>query len=211
MLIPSEHIAVSNYDANGVFLASTTAPTVNPTTAAKEIAITITPATNAARVSLRVIKGIASADPFNEDTSEEGKWDIGLPSENPQGGPEVYQIALVGEPFETITTATFQVHVLLSEEPRGGFTKDLLEVTDATVSSVVKLASPGLSATVNGTTVNATGRDNQLHLYLVTVETQRGEKEVTIKVKNFAGKETPTGALTQETYVNSHHHCIYTR
>ena len=93
------------------------------------------------------------------------------------------------------------VHVLLSEDPKDGFTQDLLEVTDATVSSVVKLASPGSSATVNGTTVRASWRDNELHLYLVTLETQWGEKTVTIKVKNFAGKGTPTGAQFQRTYV----------
>ena len=127
---------------------------------------------------------------FKDDTSGEGKWDINLLGGIPKGGPDVLKIALVGEPFATITTATFQIHVLLSEEPKDGFNKDLLEVTGATVSSVVKLASPGSSATVNGTTVSASWRDNKLHLYLVTLETQRGEKTVTIKVKDFAGMET---------------------
>ena len=56
--------------------------------------------------------------------------------------PDVYKIALVGEPFSTITTATFQVHVLLSEEPKGGLIADLIEVAEATIDSVVKLASP---------------------------------------------------------------------
>ena len=93
------------------------------------------------------------------------------------------------------------IHVLLSEEPKDGFNKDLLEVTDATVSSVVKLASPGSSATVNGTTVSASWRDNKLHLYLVTLETQPGEKTVTIKVKNFAGMEKPTDGSAQEMYL----------
>ena len=207
VVLAAEDISVSAYDEDGAFLALSTASTIHPTTAAKEITITIPRPAGTARLTLEIRKGIASADPFNEDTSAEGKWDIGLLPDNPQGGnnpqggPDVYQIALVGEPFETITTSTFQVHILLSEEPRDGFNKELLEVTNATVNSVVKLASPGPSATVNGTTVSATWRDNLLHLYLVTVETQRGEKEVTIKVKNFAGKETPTGALTQETYV----------
>ena len=197
VLVAADHIAVSNYDADGVFLPSTTAPTVNPTTVANEIAITITPATDAARVSLGVMNGIASADPFNADTSAEGQWDIGLLAADPSGGPDVLKIALVGEPFETITTATFQVHVLLSEKPKDGFTANLLDVTNATGTSVVRLVSPGSSATVNGRTVRASWRDHNLHSYLVTFETQLGEKTVTIKIENFAGMEKPTDTNTQ--------------
>ena len=197
VVLATEDISVSNYDEAGNFLPVSTAPTISPSTAAKQFTITITPANGATRLAVRTRKGIVSADVLNDDTSGEGKWDINLLGGNPQGGPDVLKIALVGEPFATITTATFQIHVLLSEEPKDGFNKDLLEVTGATVSSVVKLASPGSSATVNGTTVSASWRDNKLHLYLVTLETQRGEKTVTIKVKDFAGMEKPTDTNTQ--------------
>ena len=197
VVLATEDISVSNYDEAGNFLPVSTAPTISPSTAAKQFTITITPANGATRLAVRTRKGIVSADVLNDDTSGEGKWDINLLGGNPQGGPDVLKIVLVGEPFATITTATFQIHVLLSEEPKDGFNKDLLEVTGATVSSVVKLASPGSSATVNGTTVSASWRDNTLHLYLVTLETQRGEKTVTIKVKDFAGMEKPTDTNTQ--------------
>ena len=214
VVLTAADVSISNYDKDGGFLApSANAPMIAPTIAAKEFTITIVPADDATRLVVRTKKGIASADPFNEDMSEEGKWSIDLLAENPvagpdvpanpAGGPDVLKIALVGEPFETITTATFQIHVLLSEEPKDGFNQELLEVTNATVRSFVKLASPGSSTTVNGTTVRASWRDNQLHLYLVTLETQPDEKTVEIKVKNFAGKETPTGALNQETYVRA--------
>ena len=202
-------VSVSQYDEDGGFLGSAV-PVISPTTAAQVFTLTITPADDAARLAVRTRQGIAAADPFSEGTSAEGNWGVGLVSENPPdgpdgtnppGGPDVLRIALVGEPFEIITTATFQIHVLLSEEPRGGFNKGLLEVKDATVRSVVKLASPGSSTTVNGATVRATWRDNMLHLYLVTLEIQPGEKTVEIKVKNFVGMETPSGALFQETYV----------
>ena len=57
--------------------------------------------------------------------------------------PDVLKIALVGEPFATVTTSEFQVHVLLSEDvKKDGLKKDGLDVGDATVKSVTKLASP---------------------------------------------------------------------
>ena len=203
VVLATEDISVSNYDEAGNFLPVSTAPTISPSTAAKQFTITITPANGATRLAVRTRKGIVSADVLNDDTSGEGKWDINLLGGNPQGGPDVLKIALVGEPFETITTATFQIHVLLSEEPKDGFNKDLLEVTGATVSSVVKLASPGSSTTVNGRTVSASWRDNRSHLYLVTLETQQGEKTVTIKVKDFAGMEKPIGGASQEMYIRN--------
>ena len=131
----------------------------------------------------------------------------------PDGGPDVYKIALVGEPFSPITTATFQVHVLLSEEPKGGLVADLIEVAEATVDSVVKLASPEPGAPVfpiaavdrnddddesdPGEALVAvadavTWRDGKIYLYLVTLNAAgTGEKTVTVKIKDFAGMERP--------------------
>ena len=173
----------------------------------------------------RLTKGIKSADPFNDDTSKELKTDIHVLPADRAGGPDVWKIALVGEPFATVTTATFQTHILLSEEPMGGFKKDHIEVSDADVDTVVKLASPAMAPTGimarpaanNGGTAEtlptaladdtrttasfATWRDDNIHLYLVTFKTKLGEKTVKIKIKNFAGMEQPTEALTQQTYV----------
>ena len=195
--LATEDISVSYFDEAGTFLPASNAPTIFPSTAAKEFRITITPPNGTTKLTVRTRRGIESADVLNDDTSGAGDWDIQLLRENPQGGPDVLKIALAGQPFATITTATFQIHVLLSEEPRGGFSEGLLEITNASVHSVVKLTSPRSSTTVNGRTVSASWRDNRLHLYLVTLETQPGEKTVTIKVKNFAGMETET----QETYI----------
>ena len=204
VILSETDISISGYDADGVYIprvAFAATDPITPTPAATEITLNITTTAETRKVTLKIAAGIASADPFNDDTSKELKVDIDILGEDPTPRPDVLKIALVGEPFVTITTATFMIYVLLSEEPKDGFTQDLLEVTGATVSSVVKLASPGSSATVNGTTVSASWRDNKLHLYLVTLETQRGERTVTIKVKNFAGKETPTGAQFQQMYV----------
>ena len=125
VVLATEDISVSNYDEAGNFLPVSTAPTISPSTAAKQFTITITPANGATRLAVRTRKGIVSADVLKDDTSGEGKWDINLLGGNPQGGPDVLKIVLVGEPFATITTATFQIHVLLSEEPKDGFNKDL--------------------------------------------------------------------------------------
>ena len=148
--------------------------------------------------------GVGAADPTvgdADDANAKAEVTVTFLPANPNGTPDVLKMALVGEPFAIITSETFQIHVLLSEEPKSGFNKDLLAVTDATVSSVVKLASPGASATVNGVTVRASWRDNRLHLYLVTLETQWGEKTVTIKVRNFAGTEKPSAGSAQEMYL----------
>ena len=70
--------------------------------------------------------------------------------------PDVLKIALVGEPFATVTTSEFQVHVLLSEDvKKDGLKKDGLDVGDATVKSVTKLASPS-----DATLIALVGRDD---------------------------------------------------
>ena len=201
-------LSISIFDGAGAFLSTPTGQdtaaqnagqfSVAQGTDLRDWTVTIADIEGAARtVKVRVAEGVASTDPFEENATQQVDYTIGLLGRNRAGTPDVYRIALVGEPFSPITTATFMTHILLSEDPKGGFTKDLVEVTDATVSSVVKLASPGSSATVNGTTVRASWWDNKLHLYLVTLETQPGDKTVTIKVKNFAGMEKPTDTNTQ--------------
>ena len=167
------------------------------------VPLTIDTATR--RLIVQIPKGaVGAADPTIDDADDanaKGELTVSFLPANPVAGPDILKIALVGEPFETITTATFQIHVLLSEAPKDGFSRELLEVKDATVSSIVKLASPGSSATVNGVPVSASWRDNQLYLYLVTLETQSGEKTVTIKVKNFAGMEKPSPGSAQQMYL----------
>lgn len=135
--------------------------------------------------------------------------------------PDVLKIARVGEPFETVTSAEFMLHVLLTEEPMGGFKADHIDLGDnATVSSVVKLASPAGTMTAEdaglvigtdprqiaaGTLLNAldSWRDGDLHLYLVTVKTKPGEKTVVVKIKNFSGMERPPAGTAQEMYIRA--------
>ncbi len=229
VVLAATSVSIGGYDKDGVLLPAValaaTTP-IAPTTAAKMITLSITlgaggdAAAMVRKVTLKIAKGIGSADPFNDDTSKEFKTDIHLLPADRAGGPDVWKIALVGEPFSPITTATFQTHILLSEEPMGGFNKDHIEVSDADVASVVKLVSPmtaptgliqrdttavpgEITPTDRSTAGLATWRDDNIHLYLVTFNTVEGEKDVKIKIKNFAGNERPTGALTQQTYVRA--------
>ena len=135
--------------------------------------------------------------------------------------PMVYKIARVGEPFTKITSADFMIHVLLSEDPKGGLVADLVDVGDnATVSSVLKLATPAMSPALPAVDINGDGnttgtneqavaagalsgtwRDGDLHLYLVTITTKPGEKTFAIRIKNFAGNELPAPGTAQEMYI----------
>jgi len=248
VVLGSANISIDGFDKDNKFLQAVKlidAPAAGsetvdnspiwPTSAAGMITITISLGADAdaaamvRKITLKIAKGIESASFTNEDTSKELKTDIFLLGPNPAAGPDVYKIAQVGEPFSLITTATFQTHILLSEEPKGGFKKDHIEVSDATVASIVKLSSPADSRTVammglmsRGTAENtdtniphdffatpatetamsiASWRDMKLHLYLVTFNTKEGEKTVKIKIKDFEGMNRPTGSLVSEYYV----------
>ena len=183
-------------------------------------------------VKVRVAEGVVSSDLFEDNATKKVDHTITLLAANPGGStdlgtaatdlPDVLKIALVGEPFSPITTATFQTHILLSEEPMGGFKADHIEVSEATVASVVKLASPGDAQDLTDVLTERTNdefgdandtpmeiaswRDGKLHLYLVTFTAKPGEKTVTIKIKNFAGMERPfvtdtNVAVPQEMYI----------
>ena len=178
-------------------------------------------ALDTSKIVIKIAKDIASADVIDADTTEAKTFTVhvlevndGATFDGTTGvltadtrSPDVLKIALVGEPFATVTTSEFQVHVLLSEDvKKDGLKKDGLDVGDATVKSVTKLASPSddmpialvdrttgnLAAAVNADTLTS-WRDRKLHLYLVTLTTKGpGEKTATIKVKDFAGNEKPT-------------------
>ncbi len=208
-------LSISAFDADGNFIATSTAGsgTANKVehaiargTDLRDWTVTIDDelSTDVRTLKIRVAEGVASSDAFEDNTTKKVDHTVTILGADPGGMPDVYKIAQVGEPFSPITTATFQIHVLLSEEPKGGFTKDLIEVSEATVSSVVELASPGMSATLmadinrDGTVATvgeaaaASWRDNALHLYLVTLATKaEGAKTVTIKIADFAGMEKP--------------------
>ena len=65
----------------------------------------------------------------------------------------VLKIAKVGEPFETVTSESFDIHVLLTEEPKDGFVaKILVDVGDkATVGDQLLTLAWRLQLPTNGT------------------------------------------------------------
>ena len=162
-------------------------------------------------IKIRVAEGVVSSDAFEDNATKKVDHTVTVLDSNPDRNPDVLKIALVGEPFSPITSATFQIHVLLSEEPKEAL-KDILDVSEATVDTVVKLASPTPGPPVfpiaaisrNGdddetdpgeaevTAATAhTWRDGKIHLYLVTLKTAKGEKTVKIKLKNWSSMEKP--------------------
>ena len=143
---------------------------------------------------------------------------------NSTDGPDVLKIARVGEPFVKVTSATFDIHVLLSEDAKGGLVADLIDPGESTVASVVKLASPPGTMTIGDAGLVArpvfgtvrqsaetlsdtaslntldTWRDGDLHLYLVTLNTKPGDLTAVIKINEFAGNELPTPGTAQQMY-----------
>ena len=206
----------SAYDADGVFLGRPV-QAVRPVGPTKEFDITIQPPLGTTKLALKILKGTPSADPFNDDTGTELIVDIDLLGVNPISKPDVLKIALVGEPFAKVTSDTFDVHVLLSEAPHGGLTPALVNVGDnATVSSVLKLASPRAAMTSIAMGIIArddneqigdtagdldTWRDGKLHLYLVTIATKPGDLEVSVKINNFDSQEKPSPGTGQAMYI----------
>ena len=190
----------------------------------RERMVTIEVPPTARSVKIRVAEGVASTDPFEDNATKKVDHTVTLLAADPTAGPDIYKIALVGEPFSPITTETFQVHILLSEEPNGGFNKDLLQLTDLDFGSMVKLATPVAAnvpaipavdrngdgdmtddgeAEIAAGAAAATWRDGDLHLYLVTLKTKPDEKKsAAIQIKDFASMTRPTevgGA--QEMYI----------
>ena len=191
------------------------------------VTVTITEAVR--KLYFQIPQGkVGAIDPTvadGDDANEKKDITVTFLPENPDGTPDVLKVARVGEPFATITSAEFMVHVLLSEEPKGGFTKDHLALTELEFGSIVKLTSPvnqpaipavdrngdnddddatapvetAIAATTDGTTV-ASWRDGMLHLYLVTLKTKPGEKTGVIQVTSFEGMENPAPGVGQEMY-----------
>ena len=133
---------VTTYDKDGVLIGipvATGAPA--KTVASKEITLTI-PVTDAvAKVNLRIAKGIASADPINADTSAALDINIFLVGDD-AGQPTVYSIRRVDNPLLPVTSATVQVIVTLSEQPKE-FKKGNLVITDnATISKEPEALDP---------------------------------------------------------------------
>ena len=106
----------------------------------------------ATTVKLLIAKGIASADPFNADTSAKLEATIHLIGAD-DGPPTVYSISRAVDDDHAFakvspkTDPTIEVRITLSELPKA-FTKDHISVTEADVTSVRQLlTTPGTSLT----------------------------------------------------------------
>ena len=106
----------------------------------------------ATTVKLLIAKGIASADPFNADTSAKLEATIRLIGAD-DGPPTVYSISRAVDDDHAFakvspkTDPTIEVRITLSELPKA-FTKDHISVTEADVTSVRQLlTTPGTSLT----------------------------------------------------------------
>ncbi len=222
----TDEITVNAYGENGFI--EKLAPTVDGSKT-KMVSLTFAPNTiDAGTTSLELFiadKAIGATDTIRlkDKKSNELKATINLYPANPGAEntpptllPDVLKIARVGEPYAEVTSAEFMVHVLLSEKPKEAV-KDLIDVGDnATVASVVKLASPVTPPMVINRTQDAnqagiemeasvpSWRDGMVHLYLVTLKTKaEGAKDVTIKVTDFAGMEKPPAGSAQEMYIRA--------
>ena len=191
---------VTTYDEDGDILGFPAA-TSTPATASQEIVLTIPITAAVAKVNIKIAKGIASADPINDDTSQEGNWDIYVngfrspirplpPSpavvadEIP---PTVYSIERVDNPLLPVTTATVQVIIMLSEMPRA-FTKDHVSVSNATYDGPVALEA--IPETDN---MPSTGHDGKLYPYVLTITPKyENTNDIVVKVKAFEDTALPT-------------------
>ena len=192
---------VTTYDEDGDSLGFPAA-TSTPATASQEIALTIPVTAAVAKVNIKIAKGIASADPINDDTSKEGNWDIYLvngfrspirplplsPVVVADGvPPTVYSIERVDNPLLPVTADTVQVIITLSEMPRA-FTKDHVSVSNATHDGPVALEA--IPETDN---MPSTGHDGKLYPYVLTITPKYENKNgIVVKVKAFEDTALPT-------------------
>ena len=116
-----------------------------------------------------------------------------------------------GDILRSVTAATFDVVITLSEQPRkDGFKKDHIDVSNATAADPVALDTvrdseaftdgvlkTGTSATDRGT---STGRDGMHHRYVVTITPKYENKnDIVVKVKMFYDQERTQRSYTPDT------------
>ena len=110
------------------------------------------------------------------------------------GDPTVYSIRRASDPLLPVTAATENVIILLSEQPKA-FTKDNVDVTNATwVDPVALVAVPEVDPGML-----STGRDNKLYPYVLTITpTYPVDKpDIVVKVKAFEDMVLPAAATNK--------------
>ena len=116
--------------------------------------------------------------------------------------PTVYSIRRASDPLLPVTAATENVIILLSEQPKA-FTKDNVDVTNATwVDPVALVAIPEDADGPDNSSADpvnqvddmpSTGRDDKLYPYVLTITPKYENKDdIVVKVKAFEDMVLPT-------------------
>ena len=106
--------------------------------------------------------------------------------------PTVYSIRRASDPLLPVTAATENVIILLSEQPKA-FTKDNVDVTNATWVDPVALVAIPEVAGEDGTAMPSTGRDMKLYPYVLTITPKYENKDdIVVKVKAFEDMVLPS-------------------
>ena len=144
----------------------------------------------------------------------------GLPPTDGSGTPGVVTVDPLRERAGFIESGPFDVRLILTEEPRGGLTTDLIMVEGggsatavtkgATLKGAHTLPAPAQTSeltlmmasytlmagtdAVEGSLPEATGRDNLYHQYFVTIKPDADvDGYLTVSVKQFADNVLPVG------------------
>ena len=103
--------------------------------------------------------------------------------------PTVYSIRRASDPLLPVTAATENVIILLSEQPKE-FTKDNVDVTNATWGDPVALVA--IPEVPGENEMPSTGRDMKLYPYVLTITPKYENKDdIVVKVKAFEDMVLP--------------------
>ena len=145
VVLAKESVQIITIDKDGMLLSLQKFPAAAETAADAGSTKSFTPVVEEAAMTVKIFiaAGIASADPFNADTSKKLEATIHLIGAD-DGAPTVYSITRAVDDdhaFAKIspkTDPTIEVRVTLSELPKE-FTTEHISVTEATVTSVRQL------------------------------------------------------------------------
>ena len=133
--------------------------------------------------------GVRTVDGKSAEASLTINYVRAEPTEVGAGDPTVYSIRRASDPLLPVTAATENVIILLSEQPKA-FTKDNVDVTNATwVDPVALVAIPEVPGENE---MPSTGRDMKLYPYVLTITPKYVNKDdIVVKVKAFEDMVLP--------------------
>ena len=120
---------------------------------------------------------------------------------DPADNPTVYSIRRASDPLLPLKAGTENVIILLSEQPKA-FTKDHVDVTNATwVDPVALVAVPEVDVTNGTNNMPSTGRDDKLYPYVLTITPKyESTDDIVVKVKAFEDMVLPTADTNTNKY-----------